>query len=243
MTKAPAKRLRQLLTAIWQQLTQLIHTLSGKDRREKRRLFKHLSTLKAEHNLLQRDMAELRHLSSLEIRGLQAIGKQVENERDDLQLQVWELEQQIAQLLNYIAQVEQHHGKTSGSQSGETSATGDNPSPITLSTVYLGLVGGHPTTRQAVIEELSTHYGLKRWVEIPPLREAKIRKSRLKRKLQNCTLIVIIADYMSHPLTHAINGLKAAGALIGEVVLLNCHGKSGVIRDILAHIEGQKIEK
>jgi len=238
MTKAPAKRLRQLLNTIWQQLTQLIHALSGKDRREKRRLFKHLSTLRAEHNLLQRDMAELRRLSNLEIRGLQTIGKRVEDERDDLQLQVWELEQQTAQLLNYIAQIEQHQGEASGSLLGKSSAADGNKVETDLSAVYLGLVGGHPTTRQAVIGELSTHYGLKRWVEIPPLREAKIRKGRLKRKLQNCTLIVIIADYMSHPLTHAINGLKAAGALFGEVVLLNCHGKSGVVRDILAHLRG-----
>lgn len=243
MTKATAKRLRQLLNALRRQLIQMINALSGKDRRDKQRLNRYLSTLRAEHNLLQHNMTEMRRLSNLEIRGLQAIGKQVEDERDDLQLQVWELEQQIEQLLNYIVQIEQHHGATLKHQAGESLSPDENAPAIDLSAVYLGLVGGHPTTRQAVIEELSTHYGLKRWVEIPPLREARIRKSRLKKKLRNCTLIVIIADYMSHPLTHAINGLKAAKALIGEVILLNCHGKSGVVRDILAHLSGQKIEK
>jgi hypothetical protein len=95
----------------------------------------------------------------------------------------------------------------------------------------------------SVLEELSTRYGLKHWVEIPPLREASIRRNKLKKKLRHCNLIVIIADYMSHPLTHAIYGLKSAGALVGKVILLNCHGKSGIIRDILEYVKQQKVEK
>jgi hypothetical protein len=54
---------------------------------------------------------------------------------------------------------------------------------------------------------------------------------------------VIIADYMSHPLSRAIYNLQTSGALKGEVILLNCHGKSGVLRDILQHVNRQKIAK
>jgi len=94
-----------------------------------------------------------------------------------------------------------------------------------------------------VIQELSTQYQLQNWVEIPPLKEARIRKPKLKRKLSQCNLIVIIADYMSHPLTHAIFALKAAKAITEEVFLLNCRGKTGVVREILNLVKRQNVEK
>ncbi|MBE9062394.1 hypothetical protein [cf. Phormidesmis sp. LEGE 11477] len=40
---------------------------------------------------------------------------------------------------------------------------------------------------------------------------------------------------MNHSLTHAVFGLKASGALSGEVVLLNFRGKSGVVREVLRY--------
>ncbi|WP_035991685.1 hypothetical protein [Leptolyngbya sp. KIOST-1] len=224
-------------------LQPLIDGVSGKDRRDKRRLMKHLSTLQAEQNLMQQESAENQRLANLEIRGLAALKKQAEDERDDLQLQVWELEQQLQELMGYLAQA---HGNPVQLQSvvpcPALHAAPEAPTPD-LSLIVLGLVGGHPATRRSVIKELTTHYGLKHWVTIPPLREASIRKGKLKKKLSCCTLIVIIADYMSHPLTRAIYSLQASGALNGEVVLLNCHGKSGVLRDILMHVNRQNIEK
>jgi hypothetical protein len=110
-------------------------------------------TLQAKHNLMQRDMDAMRRLSGLEIRGLKTISKQVEDERDDLQLQVWELEQQVEELLTYIAQA--HPETDPKAKLALTSSTeGIQPeedSPETdLSRVYLGLVGGHPTTRRSV---------------------------------------------------------------------------------------------
>lgn len=226
-------------------LTGLFRYLSGQDRRDKRRLLKHLSMLQAERHLMQRQTAEHQRLATLEVRGLATLKKQAEEERDDLQLQVWELEQQVQELLGYIGRSRSpgDPGQTApAAHPVSTEVLPLAPTPD-LSVLVLGLVGGHPATRRSVIEELTTHYGLKHWVIIPPLHEASIRRTKLKRKLSRCHLIVIIADYMSHPLTHAIYGLQASGALKGEVVLLNCHGKSGVLRDILHHVNRQNMEK
>ncbi|HEY9815479.1 MAG TPA: hypothetical protein V6D20_06715 [Candidatus Obscuribacterales bacterium] len=241
MLKRILNWLRQGNLALQAKLKPWLDGWSGKDRRDKQRLMKHLSTLQAEQNLMQQKAADHQRLANLELRSLAALKKQAEDERDDLQLHVWELEQQLQELMAYLynnpaPQLPTLVPWTAPDPAAETS-TPD------LSLIVLGLVGGHPTTRRSVIKELTTHYGLKHWVTIPPLREASIRKSKLKKKLSRCNVIVIIADYMSHPLTHAIYRLQASGALKGDVVLLNCHGKSGVLRDILQHVNRQNIEK
>lgn len=186
-------------------------------------------------------MEEKQHLANLEIRGLAALKQAAEEARDDLQLQVWELEQQIEELLSFIASA--YHPQPSKMLEVKAQTVPEPPSDVDLSSVNLGLVGGHPATRRGVIKELSNEHGLRYWVVIPPLREARIRKSKLKKKLHRCSLIVIIADYMSHPLTHAVFGLQASGAITGEVTLLNCHGKTGVVREVLNLVKRQNIEK
>jgi len=241
MTDALVRLLKRVLIVMKQELQKLIDALSGKDRREKWRLRRQLAALQAEYNPLQHRLAENQRLAKLEIRGLEALKQEVENERDDLQLQVWELEQQIEELLKYIGQVE-HSNRVQTLNASTAEICQENPN-IDLSVIYLGLVGGHPATRREVIHELSTQYQLQNWVEIPPLKEARIRKPKLKRKLSQCNLIVIIADYMSHPLTHAVFALKAAKAITEEVFLLNCHGKTGVVREILNLVKRQNVEK
>ncbi len=242
MVKMPAQILKRVFNATRRELQKLINGLSGKDRRENRRLLQHLATLRANYNVMQRDMEEKQHLANLEIRGLAALKQAAEEARDDLQLQVWELEQQVEELLSFIASA--HHLPTSKTVEAEEALTVSEPQThVDLADVNLGLVGGHPATRRGVIKELSTEYGLRYWVVVPPLSEARIRKNKLKKKLRRCSLIVIIADYMSHPLTHAVFGLQASGAIAGEVVLLNCHGKTGVVREILNRVKRQNIEK
>lgn len=241
MTHVLIQLLRHALVIMKQELRKLINGLSGQDRREKGRLRRQLSVLQAEHNFVQSRLAESKQLANLEIRGLEVLKQEAENARDDLQLQVWELEQQVEELLNYIALTEQDNGtKDLEASLPEAPQVG---SEIDLSVVFLGLVGGHPATRRGVIQELSTQHQLQTWVEVPPLKEARIRKNQLKRKLSRCNLIVIIADYMSHPLTHAVFSLKAAKAITEEVFLLNCHGKAGVVREILNLVKRQNIAK
>lgn len=122
-------------------------------------------------------------------------------------------------------------------QSSTTDPPPSSPTPrIDLSNLRLALVGGHPTTRRGVIEELQL-YGLRHWVEVPRMNEANTNRSKVKSKISQCTLVVLITGYMSHRLTEIIFSLKEAGSLAGDVLQLNCKGKSGVIREILNHIE------
>ena len=108
---------------------------------------------------------------------------------------------------------------------------------IDLSNLRLALVGGHPTTRRGVIQELQLNYGLRHWVEVPRMNESNTNRSKVKSKIGQCTLVVLITGYMSHRLTEIIFSLKEAGSLAGDVLQLNCKGKSGVIRGILNHVE------
>jgi hypothetical protein len=108
---------------------------------------------------------------------------------------------------------------------------------IDLSGLRLALVGGHPSTRRGVIKELQLNYGLRHWVEVPRMNEANTNRSKVKSKIGQCTLVVLITGYMSHRLTEIIFSLKEAGSLAGDVLQLSCKGKSGVVRGILDHVE------
>ncbi|MGK7888578.1 MAG: hypothetical protein AB4042_04540 [Leptolyngbyaceae cyanobacterium] len=110
---------------------------------------------------------------------------------------------------------------------------------LDLSDFRLALVGGHPTTRRGVIQELKLRYGLKHFVEIPRMSEANTSRNRVKSKIYRCNLVVLITGYMSHRLTEIVFSLKDAGVLAGEVLQLNCKGKSGVVRGIIEHVESR----
>ena len=45
-------------------------------------------------------------------------------------------------------------------------------------------------------------------------------------------LIVVITGYLNHAMTNCISRLKASGALSGEVMLVNCRGRTSVVREI-----------
>jgi hypothetical protein len=187
-------------------------------------LVQRLARLRGDYNQLQREMDELLRYADREIEQLKQTNTKLAREYDDLQLRVWELEQQVDELLLYIAQ-----------WLGQP-AVGEEASQIVrpdLAHLSLALIGGHEATRQGVIDELSTQYGLRRWVEVPSLVDSHINKRVLREKIEGCDLIVIITGYMTHSLTHSVYGLKAAGALRGEVVMLSFRGKSGIVREIL----------
>ena len=200
--------------------------LTGRARQNNERLVQRLATLRADYNQLRRDTDELLRYADEELAQLKQTNVGLAKEYDDLQLRVWELEQQVDELLLYIAQL------TNSSLVKYLPTEEGGPD---LSEMILGLVGGHEATRREVIHELTIKYGLRRWVEVPPTWESSLPKAALKGKLERCSLIVIITGYMNHSLTHAVFGLKASGALSGEVVLLNFRGKSGVVREVLRH--------
>lgn len=225
------------------QLWLLVRGLRGSDRRENKKLIRRLAALRADYNALKQDMAALYEYADGEIQQLKADNKSLGQAKDELQLKIWDLEEQVDGLLQYIAQLGLSDADKASSQVLESVTHKSNLAETSLDLVNLSLaiIGGHRATRQGVIELLSVKYGLRTWVEIPPLFEAKTRQNILKAKIEHCDLIVIITGYMSHPLTHAVYGLKEAGSLSGKVVLLNCRGRSGVVREVLA--EAAKIIK
>jgi hypothetical protein len=59
----------------------------------------------------------------------------------------------------------------------------------------------------------------------------------LKEKIGDRDLVVVMTRYIGHDLTGMVSDLRAAGALSGEVLLVNVRGKTGVVRSILNHVE------
>ena len=211
------KRLRQVS---WRRL---LRGVFGRVTQKNGLWVQRLAMLRADYNQLKRDADELLRHADKELSELKRTNTGLAREFDDLQVRVWELEQQVDELLLYIAKL------VSIDQ-----PTDELPKKTPdLSHVVLGIVGGHAATQREVVNELSTFYGLQRWVVVPPSHEGSFKKSVLKGKLEGCDLIVIITGYMNHSLTHAVHGLKAAGALRGNVVMLNFRGKSGIVREVL----------
>ena len=253
-------RVRRLSKSFHRQVWLLVRGISGADRREKQGLMRRLNALRAECNGLTHQMNQMRHQLSLENRGLQARYEEMKAERDDLQLEIWELEDLLQELFELLTSAE------AGSPGAEATHWPKiafeaqplaSPKPLveqadsdkeTLSVdlaavdasgTKLALVGGHDSTRRGVIHELVEHHGLLHWVELPPFEKHSIGRSNIKAKIADCDLIVLITGYMRHKQTDSIVRLRKLGALSGDVLLVSCRGKSGVVREILTYI-GQK---
>ena len=205
-------------------------------------------------------MAELSCQASRESQGLMALYEKTKVERDDLQLQVWELEQLVEELLELLPPSEALDTAIKPEAAAETSleflnqirfdspegpaagastaaeTVNDTSETVELSQLKLALVGGHDSTRRGVISELSQRYGLRKWVELPPFSKHSLGRNNVKAKICDCDLIVLITGYMKHKQTDHIVQLHNAGALSGDVLMLTCRGKSGVVREILAHV-------
>jgi hypothetical protein len=193
---------------------------------------------------------------------LQVHSENLQTQSDQFQLRIWDLETENDQYLSRIGELEQElddwlekvtnfdeffaHAVAIAPKSLQTPAT---PSPVVellpdlpthgvdLSNLHLAIIGGHSTIRRSVITELSDRYNLQHWVEVPPFSHGHLGRTRIKAKIQHCDLIVMITRYMNHSLSDSIYGLKAAGALSGDLLHLDCRGKTGVIRQILDYCQ------
>jgi hypothetical protein len=105
---------------------------------------------------------------------------------------------------------------------------------VDLSNVSLALVGGHETTHREVTEELKK-YGLKRCIHIPPHSRESNSRHQIKDKIGNCDLIVTITSYIDHAVSNCVKQLQDTQMLTGEVIRVHCHGKSGVVREVLQY--------
>jgi hypothetical protein len=233
------------LWVLWiNQWINLWRGINGSDRHRAEGLEVMLEAIAAERYRLRQELLELTQYADTEIQRLQYENAGLRGECDHLQVRLVELEFQFEGLSSLLAE----------RLIRPAQATVEISSPINhlekslalkvdLSDWFLALVGGHAATRRAVIQELATEYGLKRWVEVPPFSEESNSKAKVKAKIAQCDLVVIITGYMSHPLTASIYHLKSSNALVGELILLNCRGKSGVVREILSYVQNAGGEK
>ncbi|MEB3360045.1 MAG: hypothetical protein VKK04_25190 [Synechococcales bacterium] len=258
-------------------LSQLIvHAVEGfsgkKGRRRVQSLEIMLISAQVERDRLRAEIRELVQYTDAEIAELKLTTDQLRRERDELQMQVWLLEEELEQVTASLAassvtdvddvepvavepgaiaadvplisitiaeasEVEEGGIEADLEAEAEAAeAVSAILSRVDLSSLRLALVGGHPSTRRGVIQELRTHHGLKYWVEIPRITESNTNRTRVKSKICRCNLVVLITGYMSHRLTEIVFSLKEAGSLAGDVLQLNCRGKSGVVREILNYV-------
>lgn len=112
---------------------------------------------------------------------------------------------------------------------------------VNLSEVSLALIGGHETTHREVTEELKK-YGLKRCVHVPPHSIASNSRNQIKDKISQCDLIVTITSYVDHSVVRCVKQLRDTQMLAGEVIRVSCHGKSGVVREILDYFAARPAE-
>ncbi|MGB3789267.1 MAG: DUF2325 domain-containing protein [Phormidesmis sp.] len=105
---------------------------------------------------------------------------------------------------------------------------------VDLSNLSIALVGGHETTYREVTEVLK-QYGLKRCVHVPPHSIASNSRNQIKDKISNCDLVVTITSYVDHSVAKCVKQLKDAQMLAGGSIRVSCHGKSGLVREVLEY--------
>ncbi|MEL6469436.1 MAG: DUF2325 domain-containing protein [Cyanobacteria bacterium J06623_4] len=107
-------------------------------------------------------------------------------------------------------------------------------SEVSLANISLALVGGHETTYREVRKALR-QYGLKRCIHVPPHSIASNSRQQIKDKIGNCDLVVTITSYVDHSVSKCVKQLKDAQLLAGECIRVSCHGKSGLVREVLQY--------
>lgn len=160
------------------------------------------------------------------IQQLEQTRQSISNERDDLQFEVWDLQEQLDWLQNQfkVAHIHQPPRWVAPDSSG-----------LDSSNLRIAIVGGHQRMRNCVLSRLEKS-GLNNVVEIPPFSEKTIDQSRLKKKISECDLVVVITRYVGHELTGMVSNLRENGSLRGEIMNLNYRGVTGVTREILEHL-------
>lgn len=107
---------------------------------------------------------------------------------------------------------------------------------VDLSKVSIALVGGHDNTRHHVIEKLQQAHGLKKRYLHELSHEHTSDRGQVKEKIKNCDFVFVITGYVSHKLHDSVMQLRDKDALKGDVIRLDNHGTTGVLRDILTYV-------
>jgi len=227
---------RALKYPLSQAITQTVGRFGVTPRRRLHSLEAAIAVVQAERDRLREELRDLVTYTDAEILQLNQAIDELQQERDELQLKLWSLEEAASNLARSEAQESSAETTASPYPAVTVVDAVAQESSDDLSGLRLALVGGHSATRRGVIQELKGRYGLKHCVEIPRMTESNTNRSRVKAKIGRCDLVVIITGYMGHRLSEIVYSLKAADSLAGDVLQLNCRGKSGVVREIIKHL-------
>ncbi|MGB5915321.1 MAG: DUF2325 domain-containing protein [Phormidesmis sp.] len=216
----------------------------------KQRLHRHKLDLDEFIDVADMDAKDL----SLEIEDLQQRLRQSEDEKDALQGKnsllvgrVAVLENDLT-LLSYQSSYQSSHQGSADTNSDpvpvvnnqhpslESTTNVEAPNHVDLSNISLALIGGHETTYREVTKELQ-QYGLKRCVHVPPHSVASSDRSQIKDKISNCDLVITITSYVDHSVSRCVKNLQDAQVLAGECIRVSCHGKSGLVREVLQYFQ------
>ncbi|MEL6606023.1 MAG: DUF2325 domain-containing protein [Cyanobacteria bacterium J06614_10] len=195
---------------------------------------------------LQRNQTELEELITLadtdakflisENQSLQLRLRDSEDEKESLQVA-------RGQLLGRVAVLERQldlegyrtgNGQATANRAELGSVEAADFSEVSLANISLALVGGHETTYREVRKALR-QYGLKRCIHVPPHSIASNSRQQIKDKIGNCDLVVTITSYVDHSVSKCVKQLKDAQLLAGECIRVSCHGKSGLVREVLQY--------
>ncbi len=234
--------LQQKHTRLHQKYERLQHSQADL----KQRLQRHKLDLDEFIDVADMDAKDL----SLEIEDLQQRLRQSEDEKGVFQSKNSLLIGKVAVLendLNLLSyQSNQHSSANANSDltpavddqypSLESSTGTETADEIDLSDISLALIGGHETTYREVTKELK-QYGLKRCVHVPPHSVASSDRSQIKDKISNCDLIITITSYVDHSVSRCVKSLQDAQVLAGECIRVSCHGKSGLVREVIQYFQ------
>ncbi len=192
----------------------------------------------AENKKLQNQLNTLQEQSRNDLETLRYENQQLWQEREEIELRNLELEDQLDYLNDFLAN-SQYHQHLAPTINASNAATDEDTDALDLSTLSLAFVGGHRATRRAVLKDLSDRHNFnpKNCVEIPPFTEVSSNRTKIKSSLSQTQLIVVITGYMGHSLTDIVCDLKSTGSIPGELLMVNCRGKSGVLREILNYMK------
>jgi|GEM_PF-3272964 len=159
----------------------------------------------------------------------------LKNEQDDLQLEVWDLKEQLKLF-------------TGTSNQAEIPIANLLISPtvkpiIDLSSISIALVGGKKYTRKDIVKRLSKSYCLREIREVPPTSERYADTKSVEEIIGNCNLIAVVTQYIGHDLTDIISGLEAKRRLQGKIIHLKTKGASGISRDISSYLDQLDIQR
>jgi len=158
----------------------------------------------------------------------------LKSEQDDLQLEVWNLEEQLKLFKDTSNQAEIPITEL---------FTCPSVKPIIdLSSISIALVGGGEDTRRNIIQRLSQSYYLKEIREVPPTSEKYANTNSVRETIRGCHIIAVVTKYTGHNLTNIISNLEVRGNLEGEIIYLNTRGVSGISRDISIHLDKLNIQ-